>query len=399
MTLLPTAGMPEPSPEALSHSQELSALIREKIDAAGGWISFAEYMHLALYQPGLGYYSGGAKKFGAGGDFVTAPEISALFAQSLAVQASQILALTHGKLLELGAGTGRLAQELLLELQALQQLPAQYLILEVSAQLRQQQQKTLKQQLPPELFALVMWLDALPEKFNGLILANEVLDALPVHIIKRQQVGSVGSNLTADNIVEVGVGISSHGFAWSEQVLAMGQLHDAASVLDVSPDYTTELCPQAGALIASLANSLELGAMIFIDYGFPRREYYHPQRSEGTLMCHYQHYAHGDPFLYPGLQDITAHVDFTSIAEAGLAQGLQLMGYCGHAQFLINCGITDILARVSPQNMASYAPLASQAQKLLSPAEMGELFKVIALGKGMTQDMLGFSRGDRRHTL
>jgi len=389
MTLLPTPGLPEPTLEALSHSKQLNELIREKIDAAGGWISFAEYMHLALYQPGLGYYSGGAKKFGAGGDFVTAPEISPLFAQSLATQAAQVLRLTHGSILELGAGTGRLALGLLLELQSLNQLPAQYLILEVSAQLRQQQQHTLQKHLPPELLERVLWLDTLPEKFSGLIVANEVLDALPVHIVKRQPAW----------LVEMGVGVNSQGFVWSEQVLASGQLYEAASVLDLPPDYTTELCPQAGALIASLANMLELGAIVMIDYGFPRREYYHPQRSEGTLMCHYQHYAHGDPFLHPGLQDITAHVDFTNIAEAGLAQGLQLMGYCGQAQFLINCGITEILARVSPQDMASYAPLASQAQKLLSPAEMGELFKVIVFGKGMTAELLGFSRGDRRHTL
>ncbi|HSH72572.1 MAG TPA: SAM-dependent methyltransferase [Methylophilaceae bacterium] len=389
MTLLPTPGLPEPTPEALSHSKQLTQLIHEKIDAVGGWISFADYMHMALYQPGLGYYSGGAKKFGAGGDFVTAPEISSLFAQSLATQAAQILGLTHGSILELGAGTGRLALELLLELQSLNQLPAQYLILEVSAQLHQQQQQTLQKYLPPELLERVVWLDALPEKFSGLILANEVLDALPVHIVKRQPAW----------LVEVGVGVNSHGFVWSEQVLASGQLYEAASVLDLPPDYTTEQCPQAGALIASLANMLELGAIVLIDYGFPRREYYHPQRSEGTLMCHYQHYAHGDPFLHPGLQDITAHVDFTSVAEAGLAEGLQLMGYCGQAQFLINCGITEILARVSPQDMASYAPLASQAQKLLSPAEMGELFKVIAFGKGLVDDLAGFSRGDRRHTL
>jgi len=389
MTLLPTTGLPEPTPDALAHSQQLADLIRENIHSSSGWISFAEFMQLALYAPGLGYYSAGAKKFGKDGDFVTAPEISPLFAQSLAKQAAQVLQQTQGSILELGAGSGRLALELLLELQSLEQLPQQYLILEVSAQLRQQQRETLEQHLPAGLLARVLWLDALPTKFNGLVLGNEVLDAVPVHIVKRQPAG----------LCELGVGADTQGFVWGEQALTAGQLYAAANRLELAPDYTTELCPAAGALLASLAAMLESGVILMIDYGFSQREYYHPQRSEGTLMCHYRHFAHGDPFLYPGLQDITAHVDFTAMAEVGLEQGMQLLGYCGQAQFLINCGITDILARVSPHDIKRYAPLASQAQKLLSPAEMGELFKVIALGKGVTEDLVGFSRGDRRHTL
>lgn len=389
MTLLPSTGMPEPTPDALAHSQQLVGVIREKIQESSGWISFAEFMQLALYAPGLGYYSAGAKKFGKDGDFVTAPEISPLFAQSLAKQAAQVLQQTQGSILELGAGSGRLALELLLELQSLEQLPQQYLILEVSAQLRQQQRETLEQRLPAELMTRVLWLDALPARFNGLVLGNEVLDAIPVHIVQRQPAG----------LCELGVGVDAQGFVWSEQALTAGQLYDAANRLELAPDYTTELCPAAGALLASLAAMLESGVILMIDYGFSQREYYHPQRSEGTLMCHYRHFAHGDPFLYPGLQDITAHVNFTAMAEVGLEQGMQLLGYCGQAQFLINCGITDILVRVSPHDIKRYVPLASQAQKLLSPAEMGELFKVIALGKGMTEDLVGFSRGDRRHTL
>lgn len=381
--------LPLPDAEPLAHSQQLSALIRDEIDKAGGWIDFAHYMHLALYAPGLGYYSGGAKKFGAGGDFITAPEISALFAQTLAHQAAQILALTQGNILELGAGTGRLAAELLLELQQLNRLPQRYFILEVSAQLRERQRETLQQKLTPELQECVQWLEALPDTFNGLVLGNEVLDALPVHIVQT----SAGKPA-----MERGVGLHNQSFAWAERPLA-ASLAAQVDKLGLAEGYITEICPAAHGLCATLAHMLQQGALLFIDYGFPRREYYHAQRQHGTLMCHYQHYAHDDPFLYPGLQDITAHVDFTAIAEAGVTQGLQLLGYTSQAQFLINCGITELLTRVSPQEISAYAPLAAQAQKLLSPAEMGELFKVIALGKGIDAELLGFMRGDKRHTL
>lgn len=381
--------LPKPSTEALAHSQQLSMLIRAEIEAAGGWIDFARYMHLALYAPGLGYYSGGAKRFGQDGDFVTAPEISSLFAQTLARQAAQILQLTAGDILELGAGTGRLAAALMLELQQLEQLPARYQILEVSAHLRQIQHETLQQTLPPELMQRVQWLDNLPDTFNGLVLGNEVLDALPVHIVKSSE----------DGLFERGVIWSGDTFVWSERPLTSGPLFELTSKLSIPKEYTTEICSAATGLVASLANMLQQGALLFIDYGFSRREYYHPQRSQGTLMCHCRHYVHDDPFLYPGLQDITAHVDFTGIAETAVANGVQLLGYSGQAQFLINCGITETLAQVSPSNVVAYLPLAAQAQKLLSPAEMGELFKVIALGKGLKQALLGFARGDRSHTL
>jgi SAM-dependent MidA family methyltransferase len=381
--------LPKPSTEALAHSQQLSMLIRAEIEAAGGWIDFARYMHLALYAPSLGYYSGGAKRFGHDGDFVTAPEISPLFAQTLARQAAQILQLTAGDILELGAGTGRLAAALMLDLQQLKQLPARYQILEVSAHLRQIQHETLQQTLPPELMQLVQWLDNLPDTFNGLVLGNEVLDALSVHIVKSSE----------DGLFERGIIWSGDTFVWSERPLTSGPLFELTSKLSIPKEYTTEICSAATGLVASLANMLQQGALLFIDYGFSRREYYHPQRSQGTLICHYRHYAHDDPFLHPGLQDITAHVDFTNIAETAVANGLQLLGYSGQAQFLINCGITDLLAQISPSDSANYLPLAAQAQKLLSPAEMGELFKVIALGKGLKQALLGFARGDRSHTL
>ena len=383
-----TSPLPTPDDHALTRSRQLSTLIQAEIANAGGWLDFARYMHLALYAPGLGYYSGGARKFGKDGDFVTAPEISPLFAQTLARQAAQIIEATLGDILELGAGTGRLAIELLLEMQRLDCVPAHYFILEVSAYLREIQHVQLEQALPPELLSRVQWLDTLPQTFSGLVLGNEVLDALSVHIVQTKQQG----------FTEMGVAWDE-GLVWAERPLTTGYLYELASKLALPVEYTTELCPAATGLVASLAAMLQQGALLFIDYGFPRREYYHPQRNRGTLMCHYRHYAHDDPFLYPGLQDITAHVDFTAVAEAGVEHGLQLLGYCGQAQFLINCSITELLTRVSPHDIAAYALLASQAQKLLSPAEMGELFKVIALGKGLLGDLLGFARGDKRQIL
>lgn len=381
--------LPKPSTEAFAHSQQLSSLIRAEIEAAGGWLDFARYMHLALYAPSLGYYSGGAKKFGQDGDFVTAPEISSLFAQCLARQAAQVLYLTGGDILELGAGSGRLAAALILELEQLGEIPANYQILEVSADLRQIQQKTLQQALPPELMRRIYWLDELPDKSIGLVLGNEVLDALPVHVVKTGEQG----------LFERGVVWNGDAFTWSERPLTSGSLFEQVSKLSLPSNYTTELCPAASGLIASLADMLHQGLLLFIDYGFPRREYYHAQRNQGTLICHYRHYAHDDPFLYPGLQDITAHVDFTGIAEAAVTNGLQLMGYTTQAQFLINCGITNLLNEMSPADARHYLPLVAQAQKLLSPAEMGELFKVIALGKNMAPPPFGFAQGDKSHTL
>ncbi|HWU82322.1 MAG TPA: SAM-dependent methyltransferase [Methylophilaceae bacterium] len=379
--------LPIPGAEALRHSQSLVAHIREEIARSGGWIDFAHYMQLALYAPGLGYYSGGAEKFGPAGDFVTAPELSPLFGQCLARQAAQVCAQARGDILELGAGTGRLAAELLLELQRLGQLPAHYLILEVSAFLQDIQRQTLMAQLPPDLFARVAWLDHLPSGFDGFVLANEVLDALPVHIVGQREHG-----------FERGVTCEGDALVWADRHPLSPTLNALAAPLTLPGGYLTELCPLAGALVASIAQSLRRGVLLFIDYGFPRREYYHPQRDHGTLMCHYRHHAHGDPFLYPGLQDITAHVDFTSAAEAGVANGLRLAGYTTQAQFLINCGITELLAQMAPGS-AAYLRLASQAQKLLSPAEMGELFKVLALSKDQDATLLGFVHGDKSHTL
>jgi len=383
------ASLPIPSNEALAQSESLAHLIRTEMTANGGWLDFARYMHLALYAPGMGYYSGGLKKFGSGGDFVTAPEISPLFARTLARQAAEIVTMTRGDILELGAGTGRLAVGLLQELAQLLALPGRYLILEVSAYLRDEQRRTLQAMLPADIFARVGWLDTLPTSFRGLVLGNELLDALPVHVIRT----------SADGTQELGVTEAEGRFVWAPRKLTNPAVLDMLQSLQLPDEYTTELCPAAAGLIASLADMLDEGAILLIDYGFPRREYYHAQRHQGTLICHYRHHAHDDPFLYPGLQDMTAHVDFTLAAETAMAHGLALKGYCGQAQFLINCGITELLTETSPHDLAAYAPVAAAAQKLLSPAEMGELFKVVAFGKRCEYPLMGFSSGDRSHTL
>lgn len=386
------SSLPIPNADAQAHSQQLALLIQDSISQHGGWLSFADFMQMALYTPSLGYYSGGAKKFGVGGDFVTAPEISPLFAQAFANQVAQVLIETQGDVLELGAGSGKLAVDLLLSLQALNQLPSHYYILEVSAYLRQVQLETMQKSLPEALFERVVWLDTLPVDFVGVMLGNEVLDAVPVHLVYKP--------IPADSQLLYERGVSFNGsFYWQDQPLASGEIFDLANAHELPDDYLTEISPAAIGLVSSLGCSLKHGAIMMVDYGFSAREYYHPQRNLGTLMCHYQHYAHIDPLVYVGLQDITAHVDFTSVADAGEHNGLELMGFCSQAQFLMNCGILEIMSQVSPHDMARYAPLAAAAQKLLSPAEMGDLFKVIALGKGLNQALIGFSSGDKSHTL
>ena len=386
--------LPAPDPAALEYSAKTAALIKDEIESAGGWIPFSRFMELALYAPGLGYYSAGMHKFGAAGDFVTAPEISALFGQTLAQQAAQVLRLTAGNILEIGPGSGRLAFDLLSELEQLGQLPERYFLLEVSADLRQRQQNLLARFAPR-----VEWLDTLPASFSGLIIGNEVLDAMPVHLVAWGE----------DSLFERGVSIEDGQFSWSERKLTSGELFDIAASLAPTltlprnagegNNYVSEIGLAARGFVATLAGLLEKGTILMLDYGFGQNEYYHPQRSSGTLMCHYRHHAHDDPFYLPGLQDITSHVDFTAIAEAGVSHGLKLLGYTSQAHFLINSGITDLLARASPEQASAYLPLAAQAQKLLNPAEMGELFKVIALGKGVDTPLVGFARGDKSHML
>jgi len=371
--------LPEPGPDALAASRALLGRIGAELASAGNWISFARYMQLALYEPELGYYAGGSAKLGAPGDFVTAPETGTLFARTLARQVREILAPGEA-VLEFGAGSGALAAALL------DALPADtpYLILEPSAELAARQRARLR--------GRAVWLERLPPRFRGVMLANEVLDAMPVHAV----------SWTHEGIAERGVCANEGALAWRERPAA-GALLEAARAIDIelppSGRYESELGLAGRAWIGALAGVLDSGAILIVDYGFPAREYYHPQRSMGTLMCHYRHRAHGDPFYLPGLQDITAHVDFSALAQAAVDAGLDVLGYASLASFLIECGITELLAETDPDDVSRYAPLAAQANLLLSPAEMGELFKVLAVGRRVQRPLAGFTRGDRSHTL
>lgn len=381
------SGLPSPDKQARHHSARVYQRICQAIEAGDGWISFAVFMDLALYAPGLGYYVAGARKFGSDGDFVTAPELTPLFANAVAHQVAQILKLTDGEILELGAGSGALAVDLLDELARLDVAPNRYRILEPSPELAHRQRQRI-QNLPEALRGLVDWTDQLPKRFCGVVIANEVLDAIPVHVLEWRDEG----------LFERGVAVRDGTLVWEKRP-ADATLCAASEEVGVSAPYVSEIAPAAGKLVADLCNCIDRGVMLLIDYGFPRAEYYHPQRSGGTLMCHYRHQVHDDPFFLPGLQDITSHVDFTAVAEAGVDAGCQLAGYTSLAQFLLNCGITDLLARTPVADTAAYLPAAASVQKLLSPAEMGELFKVLALSRAIDAPLKGFSTGDRSASL
>jgi SAM-dependent MidA family methyltransferase len=383
------ADLPAPSADAAAASHTLTQIIAAEIAAGGGWMSFARYMELALYAPGLGYYSGGARKFGAEGDFLTAPELTPLFGQALAQQIAQILQASAPLVIEAGAGSGRLAADLLPALDALGALPERYCILELSGELRARQQATLAEHAPDYLDR-VEWLDELPETFSGCLIGNEVLDAMPTHAVRWSEAG----------IEECGVGMVDERLIWAQRPVGVA-LRTAAEALAIEVPYRSEISLAVRAWVGELSRRLDKGALLLLDYGLPRRELYLPQRDGGTVRCHYRHRAHDDPFWYPGLSDITSHVDFTAVAEAGFDAGLSVLGYTAQANFLINCGIGELLmAKVGSGGTADQAGLKAQGAVniLLSPNEMGELFKVIALGKGMPP-LLGFLRGDRAHAL
>jgi SAM-dependent MidA family methyltransferase len=389
---LSQAELPEPSADARAASELLHGIIAAEITARGGWISFARYMELALYEPGLGYYAGGAQKFGdhaAGGDFLTAPEITPLFAQALARQVAQVLAASESLVIEAGAGSGQLAADLLPALDALGYLPERYQILELSGALRARQQATLAERAP-RYRDRVEWLDTLPDSFSGCLLGNEVLDAMPSHAVQWNEDGAVA---------EIGVGLNAGTLVEAERP-AHGALLAAAQALDIAADWRGEISLAARAWVGELSRRLSCGALLLIDYGLPRHELYHPQRNGGTLRCHYRHRVHQDPFWYPGLSDITSHVDFTAVAEAGFDAGLDVMGYSSQANFLLNCGIGELLSgpEVGADETADLRARGA-VNVLLSPNEMGELFKVIALGRGIHGPLLGFARGDKVHTL
>ena len=388
--------LPNPAPLAREHSQGLARLIRKQVRENGGSISFERFMEMALYEPGWGYYSAGATRFEAAGDFVTAPLVSSLFSRCLARQCRQVLAaLSGGDILELGAGSGIMARDLLLELEALDALPARYLILETGADLRKRQRELFSSAIP-HLLPRITWLDALPEQpLSGIILANEVLDALPVARVL----------LDKGRLHELRVGHDGDDFFWIEapceddRIAAAWETITTDLPAPLPEPYRTEINLRAGALMRSLSGILEQGVMLLIDYGYPRHEYYHPQRDTGSLLCHYRHRAHEDPFHYPGLQDITASVDFTAVAQAALENDLQLAGYTSQAHFLIGCGLADLAAPGKNGTGRPDPVVSGQVKRLTLPAEMGERFKAIACSRNFTEPLLGFQFIDQRRRL
>ncbi len=395
MSPQPTApdplALPQPDEAGLRHSRSLTGLICAQIEAGGGDIGFDRYMALALYAPGRGYYSAGAAKIGAGGDFVTAPEVSPLFARCLARQCAAILrSLGGGGILELGAGTGAMAGELLAELQRLGVAPDYYHILEPSADLRRRQQELLRTRDPGR----IRWLDRLPQGgLRGVVLGNEVLDALPVRCFR----------IGRDGVLERRVACIGPGrLGWCERP-ADARLRTQVAALTAAlpqplpPGYCSELNARLGPWVRALAEALAQGVILLVDYGYPRHEYYHPQRDRGTLLCHYRHRAHEDPFLYPGLQDISANVDFTALAEAGLQAGLELLGYTSQAQFLLANGLEQALEGVGDE--PTRWRLAQQIKRLTLPSEMGERFQVMALGRDYGRPLAHFSLRDQRGRL
>lgn len=389
------ARLPEPDAAAVAHSAQLLAHIRAQIDAGGGSLSFARFMELALYAPGLGYYVAGARKFGAAGDFVTAPEISPLFGRCLAHSCADALAaLGGGDILEFGPGRGLMAADLLLELESLDCLPDTYFLVELSPDLRERQRQTLAERTP-HLLDKVRWLERLPQKpMRGVVLANEVLDAMPVERFRIEGATVQQARVTwrDDQLVET--------FQSAPERLVDAVHHIEADLGDRFADgYRSEVNLTLRPWLAAVAAFMEQGLVLLIDYGYPRREYYHPERRAGTLLCHYRHRAHDQPLARVGLQDITAYVDFTAVAEAAADAGLELAGFTTQAHFLLGSGLEHLLAASDPDAPTAHLELARQLKVLTLPGEMGERFKVMALQRGLELSLPGLAVRDLRSRL
>ncbi len=381
------ASLPAPDPDAAAYSARLVEHIRAELAASDGFLPFERFMELALYAPGLGYYAAGARKFGAAGDFVTAPETSVLFGRCLARQCAEVLnGLGGGTILEFGAGSGRMAADVLDELSHLNAVPERYLILEPSPELRARQQETLAGHA---LAGRVQWLDRLPERMRGVVLANEVLDAMPVQRFRIRE----------GKLEQLGVTWDEGRFTWAARA-ASAEMEKRGRCIEETLDapfpegYESELHPAYGPWLTAVSDVLEAGVALLIDYGYPRQEYYLPERNRGTLMCHYRHRAHDDPFILVGLQDITSYVDFTAVAEAGEEVGLWPAGYTTQAHFLLATGLDAMLAEAASGDQVQFMRLTREAKLLTLPGEMGERFQVMALTRDYGQPLSGFGVRD-----
>ena len=389
-----SASLPQPDELSAKHCARVSGHIRNKIEHAGGKISFAEFMHEALYAPGLGYYSAGATKFGADGDFITAPEVSSVFGRVLARQSAEVLReIENGEILEFGAGSGKLAVDMLRALEELRALPDTYRILEVSADLQERQRIRMQAEIP-QLANRVQWISDLPQDFEGVIVANEVLDALPVERFVRRESG----------VSQLCVALEAERFVWTETE-APGRLASAVTEIEAEigrtlvDGYTSEVSLAAPQWIDALASCLRRGTAFLFDYGVSQREYYATDRIDGWLRCHFRHHAHSDPLIYPGIQDLTAWVDFSGIASAAVSAGLDLLGYQTQSQFLMGGGLEIEMQGFTELPLSQQLELSGQIKTLTLPGEMGENFKCIALGRGMTDTPSTFHFADRTQTL
>jgi SAM-dependent MidA family methyltransferase len=385
------AQLPTLSPDEQAHADAVRRALERKIGAAGGWISFFDFMQFALYAPGLGYYSAGTQKFGASGDFLTAPELHPIFARCLARQLAQVFELTGGReITEFGAGSGRLAVDLVRALAELGLEPSRYSIVDVSADLRARQRELVHDVLGSRA-GCIDWVDGIPsEPIRGVVIANELLDALPVERFRivNGAAEQLGVSVAGDSL-SIAARAASPAFA--AQVSTLGVMGEDG--------YVSEFCPLLAGWIASVAPLIASGVLFVLDYGLPRTHYYHPERRQGTLLCHFRHRAHADPLTRIGLQDITAWVDFTALAEAGDAAALDVLGYTTQAHFLLGAGMSEEIERLAGQPVHERDAATRAASRLLLPGEMGEAFKVMALGRGVSEPLAGFTVRDLRHTL
>jgi SAM-dependent MidA family methyltransferase len=389
----PESGLPSPDAASEAHSKRVSQHLQSLIDAAEEGIPFSRFMHEALYAPGLGYYAAGARKFGPAGDFTTAPEISSLFGAVLGRQIAAILEDAGGSMLEFGAGTGALAVQLLRKLAELDALPDRYIILEVSPDLVERQQALIASELP-ELAELVCWIDSLPDDFRGVVVANEVADAIPVERFR----------IDGGRVMRAHVVGQNGRFDWQfapapDDMQAAVRRIEADTGQSLPDGYCSELAPGREAWVRDIAERLAHGTLVLIDYGVSRREYYAPDRNDGWLQCHFRQHVHGNPLILAGIQDITAWVDFTAIASTAVAAGLSVNGYASQGPFLLSGGLDYEFADFTTLSETRQAALSGQAKLLTMPGEMGENFKLIALTRGAVGPLPAFRDTDRAHAL
>ncbi len=379
------SSMPTALQNEIQLSEQLKTKIIQFIHSSHGWISFDSFMEHALYDPKLGYYTGTLRKFGEKGDFVTASEISSFFAKTLCIQFKEIFQSVARNIIEIGGGSGQFALQVIQSLTSDNEHINHYFILEISHSLRRQQYELLINHLPSHLFSKIQWIEEIPEEFEGIIFCNEFLDALPVDLIKKE----------SGKYYQKGVGVENDLFIWKDKSIEDISSYEQATLENLPDNYLIEHSFHIKSWLNKMSQSLNKGIVLIIDYGFNQTEYFHEQRSQGTLMCHFKHYAHDNPLIQIGIQDITTHVNFSYVAREASKSGLNIAGYISQANFLINCGILNLLETVNLEDRALYMQSVMEVQKLLSPSEMGDLFKVLILEKNMNVDLLGLKQNNR----